>query len=242
MAIAGVGLCHTDLAVRHGHLPFPFPAVLGHEGSGTVTAIGHAVTKVAPGDKVVLSFNSCGICPQCKDDAPGYCPSFAPLNFGGGRVDGTSPITRDGAPLGSEFFGQSSFASHAIAHERNVVKVADDAPLELLGPLGCGVQTGAGSVLNSLDCSPAAPCWSWEEGRSDSQPSWLRPRAAWRPSSCSRRMRSDDSSLSSLEPPMSLTLRTGHCRSRCEPSSRPASITQSTRWPSPTSSARWCSR
>ncbi|MCJ0949895.1 NAD(P)-dependent alcohol dehydrogenase (plasmid) [Rhodococcus erythropolis] len=156
VAIAGVGLCHTDLAVRHGHLPFPFPAVLGHEGSGTVTAIGHAVTKVAPGDKVVLSFNSCGICPQCKDDAPGYCPSFAPLNFGGGRVDGTSPITRDGAPLGSEFFGQSSFASHAIAHERNVVKVANDAPLELLGPLGCGVQTGAGSVLNSLDCQPGS--------------------------------------------------------------------------------------
>lgn len=151
--IAGVGLCHTDLAAKDGHLPFPVPGVLGHEGSGTVLRVGSSVTKVRPGDKVVLSFNSCGDCQQCKDGVPGYCASFMPLNFGGARADGRPTLHRDGKTLGSEFFGQSSFATHALAHERNVVKVPDDAPVEILGPLGCGVQTGAGAVLRSLDCA-----------------------------------------------------------------------------------------
>ncbi|MBQ0923557.1 NAD(P)-dependent alcohol dehydrogenase [Saccharopolyspora endophytica] len=152
--IAGVGLCHTDLAAKDGHLPFPLPGVLGHEGSGVVVAVGAGVTKVAAGDKVVLSFNSCGRCRECLDDEPAYCHDFMSHNFGGARPDGTSTLHQQGVALGSEFFGQSSFATHAIAHERNVVKVADDAPVELLGPLGCGVQTGAGAVLNSMDCLP----------------------------------------------------------------------------------------
>ncbi|MEV5848524.1 NAD(P)-dependent alcohol dehydrogenase [Streptomyces sp. NPDC051985] len=154
--IAGVGLCHTDLAARDGHLPFPLPGVFGHEGSGVVVEVGRAVTKVAPGDKVGLTFDSCGLCPQCRTGEPAYCRQFMALNFGGARPDGSSALHLDGTALGSGFFGQSSFATHAIAHERNVVKVPDDAPLSLLGPLGCGVQTGAGAVLNSLDCQPGS--------------------------------------------------------------------------------------
>lgn len=150
--IAGVGLCHTDLAAKDGHLPFPLPGVFGHEGSGTVLRVGEGVTTVAPGDRVALSFASCGTCTQCQDGAPAYCLSFMPLNFGGARPGGGTALHRDGAELGSAFFGQSSFATHAIALERNTVKVPDDVPLELLGPFGCGIQTGAGAVLNSFDC------------------------------------------------------------------------------------------
>jgi aryl-alcohol dehydrogenase len=154
--IAGVGLCHTDLAAKDGQLPFPVPGVFGHEGSGEVVEVGSAVTKVAPGDKVALSFDSCGHCGQCKTGAPAYCHEFMAHNFGGARPDGSSALHADGQPLGSAFFGQSSFATHALAHERNVVKVGEDAPLAILGPLGCGVQTGAGAVLNSLNCPPGS--------------------------------------------------------------------------------------
>lgn len=150
--IAGVGLCHTDLAVQHGHLPFAFPGVVGHEGSGTVVAVGSAVTKVAVGDPVGLTFNSCGACTQCDRGQPSYCAEFMERNFGGARAGGGSPISRDGEAYGGYFFGQSSFATHAIARERNVVKVAAGLDLALAGPLGCGVQTGAGAVMRSMAC------------------------------------------------------------------------------------------
>jgi len=150
--ITGVGLCHTDLAAKDGHLPFPLPGVFGHEGSGIVVDVGEGVGKVAKGDRVVLSFNSCGKCSQCGKGVPAYCVEFLAYNVAGVRRDGTSPLRRGDQALGAEFFGQSSLATHAIAHERNVVKVDEGTDLELLGPLGCGIQTGAGAVLNSLDC------------------------------------------------------------------------------------------
>lgn len=149
--IASVGLCHTDVAAQHGHLPFPMPGVVGHEGAGVVTAIGDGVTKVAVGDKVALTFNSCGECGSCKKAEPGYCLSFMALNFGGVRPDGSSTITSGDTSYGSNFFGQSSFATAAIANQRNVVRLPADADLTLAGPLGCGVQTGAGAVMNSFD-------------------------------------------------------------------------------------------
>jgi aryl-alcohol dehydrogenase len=151
--VAATGVCHTDLVVRDGMLPTPLPVVLGHEGAGVVEAVGSAVSKVKPGDRVVMSFNACGRCPSCRDHALSYCHEFFPRNFFAARVDGTSALSQAGARINSNFFGQSSFASHAICHEINVVKVPDDAPLELLGPLACGVQTGAGAVMNALKVS-----------------------------------------------------------------------------------------
>ena len=151
--VEAVGMCHTDLSVRSGATPFPLPGVLGHEGAGTVEAVGSEVAKVAPGDKVLMTFTSCGSCVACVTGRPAQCAHWPALNlFGGSRLDGSATIRRDGdaRPLHGHFFGQSSFASHAMAHERNVVKVAPDAPLEILAPLGCGVQTGAGAVLNVL--------------------------------------------------------------------------------------------
>lgn len=148
--IAGSGVCHTDLVARAGHIPVPLPAVFGHEGSGIVEKVGSHVTKVAPGDHVVMSYLSCGTCPSCQQGEPSHCPSFLPLNFSCVRPDGTTTLNKGGEAVRGSFFGQSSFASHALARERNVVRIRKDVPLELMGPLGCGVQTGAGGVLNTL--------------------------------------------------------------------------------------------
>ncbi|MDY6962787.1 MAG: NAD(P)-dependent alcohol dehydrogenase, partial [Pseudomonadota bacterium] len=137
--------------LRDRHVPVPQPVVLGHEGAGVIDAVGPGVTHLAVGDKVVLSFDSCGRCPSCDDRDPAYCHSWFPLNFGGGRLDGSTALADEaGNPVHSHIFGQSSFASHAMAHTRNVVKVDADIPLKILGPLGCGIQTGAGTVLNVL--------------------------------------------------------------------------------------------
>jgi len=153
--IHGAGVCHTDLVVRDQIFPTPLPAVLGHEGSGVVEKVGRNVTTVAPGDHVVLSYNSCGVCRNCRSGDLGYCPELFGYNFSGGRPDGSSPCSdAHGERLSAYFFAQSSFAEKAIANERNVVKVRKDVPLELLGPLGCGIQTGAGAVINALQ--PAA--------------------------------------------------------------------------------------
>lgn len=151
--IAGVGLCHTDLIARDQFIPIPLPAILGHEGAGIVEAVGENVSKVQVGDTVILGFASCGHCPRCDEQLPSYCQSFPLLNYAGMRADGTSGASQNGQSLSAHFFGQSSFASHALANQRNVVKVdAADLPLEILGPLGCGLQTGAGGIIRSLAC------------------------------------------------------------------------------------------
>lgn len=155
--IAGVGLCHTDLIARDQFIPIPLPAILGHEGAGIVEAVGDAVTKVKVGDTVILGFASCGHCARCDEDLPSYCQSFPLLNYAGMRADGSSAASQNGQAISAHFFGQSSFASHAMANQRNVVKVdAADLPLEILGPLGCGLQTGAGAIMRSLACPKGA--------------------------------------------------------------------------------------
>lgn len=152
--IKGVGICHTDIVVRDQAFPVPLPLILGHEGSGVVEKVGRSVTKVLPGDHVALSFASCGACANCIKGLYGYCIDLVGRNFGGSRPDGTSPCCGvDGGRINAYFFGQSSFAEKAIATERSVVKIPKDVPLEIMGPLGCGLQTGAGAVMNSLKAS-----------------------------------------------------------------------------------------
>jgi len=152
VAVRAAGICHTDLSVRAGRTPGPLPAVLGHEGAGTVEAVGSAVTRVRPGDTVVLTFASCGACRPCRSGRPVRCEHWPALNlFGGRRLDGSATLyDAHGTPLNGHFFGQSSFAALALASERNAVPIAGGLPPELLAPLGCGVQTGAGAVLNVL--------------------------------------------------------------------------------------------
>lgn len=163
--IVATGLCHTDLIVRDQYYPVPLPAVLGHEGAGVVEAVGPNVTSLSPGDPVVLSYGYCGSCAQCAAGLSGYCSSFFGLNFGGGDLAGNTAITgEDGKPLHDHFFAQSSFATYALAKENNAVKVSADAPLELLGPLGCGIQTGAGAVINTLKVRPGTSFASFGAG------------------------------------------------------------------------------
>jgi len=146
--VAASGICHTDLICRDQWYPVPLPAVLGHEGAGIVEAVGRSVTKVSPGERVGMTFNSCGRCPTCQIGKPSYCHQFFECNFASTRPEDESSVFGD---VHAHFFGQSSFATHAVANERNVVKLSEAIPLEIAAPFGCGIQTGAGAVLNSLD-------------------------------------------------------------------------------------------
>ncbi len=146
--LVATGICHTDLKIRERGTPSPI--VLGHEGAGIVEKIGPGVTKVRPGDHVTMSYDYCGTCPSCRENEPAYCHQGFAHNFGGKRPDGSSPLSKDGEFIHANFFGQSSFADFAMCSERNVVRVPKDLPLELLGPLGCGIQTGAGTVINGF--------------------------------------------------------------------------------------------
>ena len=153
--VVATGLCHTDMVARDKGYPVPHPIVLGHEGAGIVESVGADVVKVAPGDSVVLTFLTCGRCKPCRLGRIAHCEKTFPLSFGGARLDGsTATLDAQGGKVHDHFFAQSSFGTYALANEGNVVKVRSDAPLERLGPLGCGIQTGAGAVMNALKVAP----------------------------------------------------------------------------------------
>jgi aryl-alcohol dehydrogenase len=156
--IVATGICQTDVHVRNRTQAAGLPIVLGHEGAGVVEEVGAEVTAVRAGDHVVLSYDACGHCRFCLSGRYPYCEHAMAINFGGSRLDGTNALHRPGGmPAGGDvhghFFGQSSFATYALATQRNVIKVPTDLRLELLAPLGCGLQTGAGAVMNSLRVS-----------------------------------------------------------------------------------------
>jgi aryl-alcohol dehydrogenase len=147
--LVATGICHTDLHEHPGRHS-PQPIVLGHEGAGVVEALGAGVRGFEPGDHVILSGSSCGRCASCLANRPTYCDLAMPLSFGGKRLDGSTSLRCGDAAVHSHFFGQSSFATHTVVPERTAVKVDRDLPLEKLGPLGCGVITGAGGVIEAL--------------------------------------------------------------------------------------------
>ncbi|MEE8886090.1 MAG: NAD(P)-dependent alcohol dehydrogenase [Eubacteriales bacterium] len=145
--IKACGLCHTDDFGRTIHLPMPL--VLGHEGAGIVEKVGEDVTDLVPGDHVAFSYASCGHCRNCLAGMPQYCLNFNKINFGGTGADGITKIHQNGKPV-SMFFGQSAFAQYATISSRSVIKVDPDIDLAIAAPMGCGIQTGAGAVLNTL--------------------------------------------------------------------------------------------
>ena len=151
------GMCHADLSARAGHIPFPLPAVLGHEGVGRIVEVGSAVDDVAVGDRVVISFAWCGHCSACQGGTPVYCTDWPRMNLvGGSRPDGSSTLSQCGSLLHGHFFGQSSFSRRILTAARSVVRVADDLPAAVLAPLGCGVQTGVSAVTSVLRPLPGA--------------------------------------------------------------------------------------
>ncbi|MEV4836976.1 NAD(P)-dependent alcohol dehydrogenase [Nonomuraea sp. NPDC049486] len=159
--VTASGVCHTDEITRHGDLPMPFPCVLGHEGAGVVAATGAGVSGVRPGDHVVIGWPSCGACRNCLDGEPRYCARLGEALCGGGRLlgplAGRSALRRDGgSPVHSHFFGQSSFSTYALTWADALVVVPRQAPLDLLGPLACGISTGAGAVFHTLQPRPGS--------------------------------------------------------------------------------------
>jgi aryl-alcohol dehydrogenase len=154
--LAATGICHTDIRAHEGRtsLVTPKPVVLGHEGAGVIERVGEGVTQVQPGDRVVLSGSSCGRCPSCLDNLPSYCREVVARSFSGQRMDGSSALSQGGERLHGHFFGQSSFATHAVADARGAVPIGGDVPFEIAAPLGCGIITGAGAVFYSFGLRP----------------------------------------------------------------------------------------
>ncbi|MCQ4122098.1 NAD(P)-dependent alcohol dehydrogenase [Rhodococcus tibetensis] len=149
--IVGAGFCHTDLLPRRPDYAASLPIITGHEGAGIVEAIGPGTPGFDIGDHVVLSFDSCRACRNCVTGHPAYCDTFFTRNLSGAGPEQDALITNShGDPVAARWFGQSSFATHSVVTATNAVKVDPDLPLEILGPLGCGIQTGAGSVLTAL--------------------------------------------------------------------------------------------
>jgi len=150
--IVATSVCHTDTMTKDKAL-CAFPIVLGHEGAGIVAALGDDVTGFEVGDHVVLSYDYCGRCPQCQRNKPSYCDDHGSLNFAGVRPDGNKThrsCNSDSPDVFGSFFQQSSFATYALSHPSNTIRVDKSLPLPVLAPLGCGVQTGAGTVFNTL--------------------------------------------------------------------------------------------
>ena len=141
--IAACGVCHTDDVARNQIIPVPLPAVFGHEGCGTIEAPGPGMEDFKPGDRVLFSFGYCGTCPNCRSGHPYACLHNRRLNFSGAHFDGSHRLSRGGRSV-SAFFGQGAFATYAVVHRNNLIPAPADLPLELLAPLGCGIQTGPG--------------------------------------------------------------------------------------------------
>ena len=152
--VEATGVCHTDESSRLGLLPVVYPIILGHEGSGTVEAVGKDVTRVRPGDKVLFTPDYCGTCEQCVLGHTPYCEQQLAVTFTGTRPDGSPRAHQGGKPVRASFFGQSSFATHSLVTERNIIPVPVGAPLHYLAGFTCGVQTGAGVMLNAIGVEP----------------------------------------------------------------------------------------
>jgi aryl-alcohol dehydrogenase len=152
--VEAAGVCQTDEHARHRRLPVELPMILGHEGAGVVERVGSAVTRVEPGDRVLMTTDYCGDCPACRLGRTPYCDNVFGVIFAGTRPDGSPRAWRGDTPIRAAFFGQSSFATHALVTERNIVPVPADAPLRYLAGLTCGVPTGAGAVLSALPVGP----------------------------------------------------------------------------------------
>ncbi|MBA2947141.1 Zn-dependent alcohol dehydrogenase [Streptomyces himalayensis] len=138
--VSAAGLCHSDLSVVDGTIPFPIPVVLGHEGAGVIEAVGVGVTHVQPGDHVALStLANCGACAECDRGRPTMCRKAIGMP--------QQPFARDGRPL-YQFASNSAFAERTIVKAVQAVRIPPGMPLTSAALIGCGVLTGVGAVLN----------------------------------------------------------------------------------------------
>jgi S-(hydroxymethyl)glutathione dehydrogenase/alcohol dehydrogenase len=152
--IAASGVCHSDVSTANGIIGTRLPAVLGHEGAGVVEAVGPAVSSIAVGDHVVLSWNpSCGACEECLRGLPHLCAAAQDAMFAGGLMDGTTRLHRDGREIYHYSF-ISSFAERAVVPARSCVRIDPAIPLDIAALVGCAVTTGIGAVWNTAGVRP----------------------------------------------------------------------------------------
>jgi aryl-alcohol dehydrogenase len=143
------GVCHTDIWVQENYAG---AMVLGHEASGVVERAGSKVEALSAGDHVVTAYNWCGECEACRQGRTWECDYFDE-NFDGLRPDGTTPFSLKGKPV-IPLMREGGFAAKMVCHQNSVIKIDSSLDLRLPGPLGCGIMTGAGSVLNYLNPEP----------------------------------------------------------------------------------------
>lgn len=147
--IGATGICHTDVAWATGELYPQFPVVLGHESAGVVEAIGAEVTRVRPGDRVVLALtHHCGSCASCESGHPMLCET---------RLESRPRIFRDSQPV-VQGFGTGGFAEAAVVKEVTTVRVPDGVPVEVAAVAGCALSTGLGAVINIARVEPGSSC------------------------------------------------------------------------------------
>lgn len=150
---AASGICHSDLTVIEGGLPMPPPCVLGHEPAGVVEAVGTGVTDFAPGDHVIGCITSwCGVCKFCTGGRPYLCLT----QYTGRPLDAAPRLTDSDGALVHQFANLSSFAEKMLCPERSLVKIRDDMPLDRAALIGCGVTTGLGAALNTVNIPAGA--------------------------------------------------------------------------------------
>lgn len=162
--IIASGICHTDGLAQHADLPFPTPGVLGHEGSGYIEELGAGVTGFDKGDAVIIGWPWCGECEHCLIGQPRYCDQLGPLLVAGSRADGTTSLKRGEESIHSHFFGQSSFSTYVVAKASSLVKAPAGVDIAKLGPLACGISTGAGAVFNALKPELGSSIVVWGTG------------------------------------------------------------------------------
>ena len=153
--IAASGVCRSDLHAINGEWRMPLPMVLGHEASGTVEAVGPGVTRVAPGDPIIISFApNCGRCCYCVAGKPHLCETMRGYPAGTLPAGGTR-LHRDGQPV-YHFARTASMAEYAVIHESGAVPVPADVSLEMAALVGCSVTTGIGAVINTAGVEPGS--------------------------------------------------------------------------------------
>ncbi|MEU6659206.1 Zn-dependent alcohol dehydrogenase [Streptomyces sp. NPDC046821] len=142
--LAAAGVCHSDLSLSNGTMQVPVPAVLGHEGAGTVVSVGEGVTHVAPGDGVVLNWApACGKCHACSLGEVWLCAN---------ALTGVGAVHARRADDGSDLhpgLNVAAFAEETVVAAGCVLPAPDGVPLTDAALLGCAVLTGYGAVHHS---------------------------------------------------------------------------------------------
>jgi S-(hydroxymethyl)glutathione dehydrogenase / alcohol dehydrogenase len=148
--VRAAGVCHSDLSARTGALPQPMPAILGHEAAGDVIAVGDGVTGLAVGDRVIANWlPPCGTCSWCVRGEPHLCLTHVIAAYLEPRF-----VVGDAPAFG--FGGCGAFAEEMVVPESGAVRIPGDVPYEIGAPVGCGVMTGVGAVINTARVEPGA--------------------------------------------------------------------------------------